>query len=100
MNDPELEEIKKRKVKELMEKAKTKVIVYSTPACPFCDLAKRYLKEHNIEYVDYNVAADREKAREMYMKSGQLGVPVLDINGTIIVGFNKQAIAKALGIDE
>jgi glutaredoxin-like YruB-family protein len=100
MSDPELEEIKKRKVKELMEKAKAKVIVYSTPTCPFCDLVKRYLKEHNIEYIDYNVAADHEKAKEMYMKSGQLGVPVLDINGTIIVGFNKQAIAKALGIDE
>jgi len=100
MSDPELEEIKKRKVKKLMEKKSTKVIVYSTPTCPYCDLAKRYLREKGIEYIDYNVAADQEKAKEMYMKSGQLGVPVLDINGTIIVGFNKAAIDKALGLGE
>lgn len=97
----ELEEIKKRKVKELMEKAKKpKVIVYSTPVCPYCELAKRFLKENGIEYIEYNVAADREKAKEMYMKSGQLGVPVLDINGEIIVGFNKEAIARALGLKQ
>ncbi|MCD6247723.1 MAG: glutathione S-transferase N-terminal domain-containing protein [Candidatus Diapherotrites archaeon] len=83
-----------------MEKKKQKVIVYSTPTCPYCDLAKRYLREKGAEYIDYNVAADREKAKEMYMKSGQLGVPVLDINGTIIVGFNKAAIDKALGLSE
>ncbi len=100
MSDPELEEIKRRKVKKLMEKKKQKVIVYSTPTCPYCDLAKRYLREKGVEYIDYNVAADREKAKEMYMKSGQLGVPVLDINGTIIVGFNKAAIDKALGLSE
>lgn len=98
MSDPELEEIKMRKVKRLMEKKEMKVIVYSTPICPYCDMAKRYLKEKGIEYIDYNVAADHEKAKEMYMKSGQLGVPVLDINGTIIVGFNKAAIDRALGL--
>ncbi len=100
MSDSELEEIKKRKVKKLMEKKVQKVIVYSTPACPYCDLAKRYLREKGVEYIDYNVAADQEKAKEMYMKSGQLGVPVLDINGTIIVGFNKAAIDKALRLSE
>ncbi len=103
MNDEELEEIKRKKLKELMEIArkkeqtkKVKVIVYSTPTCPYCELAKRYLKEKGIEYIDYNVAEDKEKAREMFEKSGQLGVPVLDINGRIIIGFNKKAIDEAL----
>ena len=101
MNDSELEEIKQKKIEELIEKAgKPKIIVYSTPSCPYCNLVKRYLKEHNINFTDYNVAADHEKAKEMYMKSGQLGVPVIDINGKIIIGFNKPAIADALGLRE
>ncbi len=72
------------------------VKVYSTPVCPWCHRAKEYLKEKGIEFKDINVAEDRKAADEMIEKSGQMGVPVLDINGRIIVGFDKEKIDKAL----
>ncbi len=75
-----------------------KVIVYSTPICPWCVRAKDFLKENNIPFKDVNVAADREAAEEMIRKSGQMGVPVIDANGTIIVGFNKTALKQALNL--
>ena len=75
-----------------------KVIVYSTPPCPYCHMAKDFLKEHNIEFEDVNVAADKERAKEMIEKSNQMGVPVIDIDGTILIGFNKEAMEKALGL--
>jgi len=75
---------------------KPKVIVYSTPSCPYCHAAKEFLKENKIEYTDIDVSKEQEKAQEMIEKSGQMGVPVLDIGGTIIVGFDKDAIKKAL----
>lgn len=71
------------------------VKVYSTPTCPWCVRVKDFLKEKNIEFEDINVAEDTNAAQEMVEKSGQMGVPVLDINGTIIVGFNKAAIETA-----
>lgn len=74
----------------------SKVTVYSTQTCPYCVYAKRYLSEKGVKYTDYNVGADQAKANEMVRKSGQMGVPVLDINGTIIVGFNRPAIDSAL----
>jgi len=76
--------------------AKPKVIVYSTPSCPYCHAAKEFLKENKIEYKDIDVSKEQDKAQEMIEKSGQMGVPVLDIDGTIIVGFDKDAIKKAL----
>lgn len=72
------------------------VIVYSTPTCGYCKLAKEYLKKNNVPFTDYNVAQDMAKAQEMVRKSGQMGVPVLDVNGQVIIGFNKPAIDKAL----
>lgn len=75
-----------------------KVVVYSTPTCPWCNVAKQFLKEHNIEFTDYDVSKDSEKAQEMIMKSNQRGVPVIEINGKIIVGFDKEAIKRALGL--
>ena len=72
------------------------VTVYSTPSCSYCRLAKDYLRKHNIPFTDYNVASDRAKADEMVRKSGQMGVPVLDINGRILVGFNPAEIERAL----
>ncbi len=77
--------------------AKT-VTVYSTPTCPFCIRAKQYLKENNIQFTDYDVGSDPAKAQEMISKSGQMGVPVLDIGGEIIVGFDKEKIGEALGL--
>ena len=75
-----------------------KVTVYSTPTCPFCMMAKKFLNENNIGFEDIDVSSDQTKAREMVQKSGQMAVPVLDIDGEIIVGFDKERIRKALGL--
>lgn len=75
-----------------------KIKVYSTPACPWCVKAKEYLETNNIDFEYIDVASDRDSAKEMIEKSGQMGVPVLDVRGEIIVGFNRPAIDKALGI--
>ncbi len=74
------------------------VKVYSTPSCPYCTMAKRYLSSKNIPYEDIDVSADRNAAMEMVVKSGQRGVPVLDINGSIIIGFNQPAIDNLLNV--
>ena len=74
------------------------VTIYSTPTCPWCHMAKEFLKEKKIAFKDVNVAADRKAAEEMVKKSGQMGVPVIDIDGKIIVGFDKNAIKEALKI--
>lgn len=76
----------------------TNVIVYSTPTCPYCHMAKDYLTEKKVEFADYDVGADTARAEEMVKKSGQMGVPVLDINGNIIVGFNRPEIDRLLGL--
>ena len=74
------------------------VIVYSTPTCPWCIRVKQFLKENNVPFTDLDVSSNSEKAEEMTQKSGQMGVPVLDIEGTIIVGFDKEKIKQSLGI--
>ncbi len=74
------------------------VIVYSTPACPWCIRVKQFLKENNILFLDWDVSVDQLAADEMIKKSAQMGVPVLDIDGQIIVGFDKEKIKSALGI--
>lgn len=75
-----------------------KVAVYSTPSCPYCIRAKQFLKDKNVEFENIDVSTDEAKADEMIKKSGQMGVPVLDIDGQIIIGFDKERIAKALGL--
>ena len=75
---------------------KVKVKVYSTPTCPYCHAAKEFLKENKIPFQDIDVSKDQTAAQEMIEKSGQMGVPVIDIGGTIIVGYDKEAIKKAL----
>lgn len=72
------------------------VTLYSTPTCGYCKLAKEYLKAKNVPFTEFNVASDMAKAQEMVQKSGQMGVPVLDVNGKVIIGFNKPAIEQAL----
>ena len=72
------------------------VKIYTTTTCPYCVMAKRFFKEHNVEYKEVNVQEDREAAEEMIEKSGQMGVPVIDVDGIIIVGFDKKALEKAL----
>jgi glutaredoxin 3 len=75
-----------------------KVIVYSTPTCPWCTRVKEWLEEKNVDFEDVNVAADRARAQEMIDKSGQMGVPVIDVDGQIIIGFNESALTRALGV--
>jgi glutaredoxin 3 len=75
-----------------------KTIIYSTESCPWCHVAKDFLKDNNIEFEAKDVANDDAARAELVEKTGQLGVPVLDIDGTIIVGFDKAAISKALKI--
>lgn len=77
--------------------AKT-VKVYSTPTCPWCIRTKQFLKENNINFQDIDVSSDKQAADEMMQKTGQMGVPVIDIEGEIIVGFDKERIKQALGI--
>lgn len=73
------------------------VIIYSTPTCPYCKAAKAYFKEHNVQYEEKDVSADSAAQEEMTKKSGGfIGVPVIDINGTIITGFDKPKIEAAL----
>ena len=74
------------------------VTVFSTPTCPYCKMAKSFLKESNIDFKDVDVAADDKAAQEMIEKSGQMGVPVIEIDGKIIVGFDKDAMKEALGL--
>jgi glutaredoxin-like YruB-family protein len=74
------------------------VKVYSTPTCPWCTRAKQFLNENNVPYESFDVSSDQQAAEEMINKSGQMGVPVIDIEGQIIVGFDKDRIKQALGI--
>lgn len=74
------------------------VIVYSTPVCPYCTMAKDFLKKHKIPFKDFNVMDNQERAREMVKKSGQTGVPVIDISGKIIVGFDEPRLREILKI--
>ena len=74
------------------------VKIYSTPSCPWCIKTKEFFKKNKIAFKDIDVGADQKAAQEMIKKSGQTGVPVLDINGTIIVGFDEAKIKKALKI--
>jgi len=72
------------------------VKVYSTPTCPWCVKAKDYLKSINVDFEDVDVSKDREAAMEMVRKTRQMGVPVVQIGSTYIVGFDKDAIDEAL----
>jgi len=74
------------------------VKVYSTPTCPWCIKVKQFLSENNIAFENFDVSSDQDKAQEMINKTGQMGVPVIDVEGEIIVGFDKDKIKRALGI--
>ena len=73
-----------------------KVIVYSTETCQYCHMVKDYLKEKGVDFEEIDVGKDQAKGQEMVEKSGQMGVPVLDIDGELIVGFNKPKIEEVL----
>jgi glutaredoxin 3 len=75
-----------------------KVKVYSTSTCHYCIMLKEFLKKNNVQFENVDVGINRQASQEMMDKTGQMGVPVLDIDGQIIVGFDKDAISSALGI--
>ena len=72
------------------------IIVYSTPSCPYCHMAMDFLNSKGVSFVEKDVAADQAAAEEMIDKSGQMGVPVVDIDGEIIIGFDKTKIEELL----
>lgn len=78
----------------------SKVIVYSTPTCHFCHMAKDFFIQKGVVFEDFDVSSDLEKRKEMVEKSGQMGVPVILIEDKVIVGFNKPQIVQLLGITE
>ena len=73
-----------------------KVIVYSTKTCPWCKKTKEFLKANKVSFTTKDVGSSKKNAQEMFKKSGQQGVPVTDVNGTIITGFNEGKLKKAL----
>ena len=75
-----------------------KYTIYSTPTCPFCKQLKAFLDENKVKYTDHDVSLDKKKAEEMIQKSGQMGVPVSDIDGQIVIGFDKKKISELLGL--
>ncbi|HAF71568.1 MAG: Glutaredoxin-like protein, YruB-family [Acetothermia bacterium 64_32] len=75
------------------------VIVYTTPTCPWCQAVKQYLEARGIPYREVDVAADAQAAMEMIRKSGQQGVPVVEIDGEIVVGFDRGRIDALLGLE-
>lgn len=75
-----------------------KVVMYTTPTCHFCHMAKEYFKENNIDFTDNDVSTDAEKRKEMIEKSGQMGVPVIFIDDKMLIGFDKGKLQEALGI--
>lgn len=81
-----------------MAKKIKNIKIYSTPTCPYCVTLKKFLKEKGFEFEDIDVSENEKLAEEMIAKSGQYGVPVADIDGVIIVGFDKNKIINILGI--
>ena len=75
------------------------VTIYSTPTCHFCQMAKEFFAEKGVEYTAYDVASDATKRQEMIQLTGQLGVPVIVVNDSIMVGFDREKLAAKLGIE-
>lgn len=78
--------------------AQKEVIIYSTPSCHFCHAAKEFFTANNISFTDYNVASDLPRRQEMIEKSGQMGVPVIDVGGTLVIGFDERKLRELLEI--
>ncbi len=72
------------------------IIIYSTPVCHYCQAAKEYFKEENIEFSEHNVAADTEKRQEMIELTGQMGVPVIRIGDDVVIGFDQQKVEELI----
>lgn len=75
-----------------------KVTIYTTPSCVYCRMAKDFFKKNNVEYSELNVVNDEKAREDMIKKSRQLGVPVIDVDGEIFIGFDQSGLKKALKI--
>lgn len=75
-----------------------KVTIYSTPTCTYCQLAKQFFTENDVEYTEVDVAADAEKRAEMIEKTGQMGVPVIEIDDQVVVGYDEAKVREMLGM--
>ncbi len=76
-----------------------KVIIYSTPTWPWCKKAKEYLSQRGISYAEHNVAENKDAAKEMINKSGQMGVPVISIGDEVVVGFDRARLNSLLSYE-
>lgn len=88
----------KTKQEKPKKKKQPRVIIFTTPTCSYCNMAKQYFRRNRIRFKDVDVSRDQAAARDLVRRSGQMGVPVIDINGKIIVGFDKPKINNLLGI--
>lgn len=75
-----------------------KITIYSTPTCVYCNMAKTFFKANGFDYTEYNVATDLPRRKEMIDKTGQMGVPVIDVDGNVVVGFDEAKLSATLGI--
>lgn len=75
-----------------------KVTIYTTPTCTYCKMAKAFFQENGVAYEEKDVSVDHEAAKEAMEKSGQMAVPIIDVDGAIIVGFDKPHLSHLLGI--
>jgi len=75
-----------------------KVTIYSTPTCVYCKMAKEFFTKNNVAYEEFNVASDLKAREDMVNKSHQLGVPVIDIGGKVVVGFDQKTLEGLLGM--
>lgn len=74
------------------------VQIYTTPTCVYCKMTKEFFQKNSIQYTEHNVVEDEKAREEMIQKSHQMGVPVIDVDGEIFVGFDRAGLAKALGV--
>ncbi|MBI1729878.1 glutathione S-transferase N-terminal domain-containing protein [Candidatus Acetothermia bacterium] len=77
----------------------SQVTLYTTPTCTYCRVAKKYFEEHNVEYEEYDISQDMEKAKRVVEMTRQTAVPVIEVDGEFIIGFDKRKLASALGLD-
>ena len=94
------EELAAKQLKLTIDLFMAKIRVFSTPFCPYCITLKQFLKERDVEFEEVDVSENKEALDEMVRKSGQMGVPVVEIDGEIVIGFDRERISRLLGIKD
>jgi glutaredoxin 3 len=77
-----------------------KVTIYSTPVCVYCKMAKEFFAKNNVAYEEVDVASDAKAREEMFAKTNQLGVPVIQVDDSIVIGFDKKTLEQLLGLNK